>query len=181
MTPVISITPAPPGIIELNEVSGSVETNSSSKRDPVPRPTRQFATTNPNPIFQSESITGWQWPGPSWLPKTSDPVRRATVSFRIQTGLRDLIQPADKRPTKKAAKVEAGVVSPGVFLLPSPLAPRVIRAIPSGRDSPRPGHRSSSRIDNGSNGFIEIWLFAILQIYLELRKRNLERSSNPGT
>lgn len=54
------------------------------------------------------------------------------MSFRIQTGLRDLIQPADKRPTKKAAKVEAGVVSPGVFLLPSPLAPRVIRAIPSG-------------------------------------------------
>lgn len=43
------------------------------------------------------------------------------MSFRIQTGLRDLIQPADKRPTKKAAKVEAGVVSPGVFLLPSPL------------------------------------------------------------
>lgn len=54
------------------------------------------------------------------------------MSFRIQTGLRDLIQPADKRPTKKAAKVEAGVVSPGVFLLPSPSLPSFVQFHPGG-------------------------------------------------
>lgn len=144
VTRVISITPAPAGIIELNEVSGSVETNSSSKRDPVPHPTRQFATTNPNPIFQSESITGWQWPGPSWLPKTSDPGAKSDGVISYTNGITRSNstgwQKADKESRESGSR---GRVSRCLSITFSP-PPHVIRAIPSGRDTPRPGHRSSS-------------------------------------
>lgn len=62
-TPVISITPA--RIIELNEVSGSVETKFVDEAGSRGAFARSSASTpdgscddDPNPIFQSESITG---------------------------------------------------------------------------------------------------------------------------
>jgi len=55
----ISITP--PRIIELNEVLGTVEANSSPKRSRECAYSLRESYDDPNPIFQSESITDWQW------------------------------------------------------------------------------------------------------------------------
>lgn len=109
MTPVISITP--PRIIELNEVSGSVETNSSSKRARslarVPHPTQQLRRRSKSnlPIGVNYRLT---MPGLAGCLNVREPVRRATVSFRIQTGLRDLIHGLTKGRQRKPRKWRLG-------------------------------------------------------------------------
>lgn len=135
VTPVISITP--PRIIELNEVSGSVETNSSSKRARarVPHPTRQLRRRSKSnlPIGVNYRLT---MPG---LARCLN-VRARTKSDGVisyTNGITRSNSRADKRPTKKAAKVEADPSFPVSFyyllpcwfdLHPPPLCP-VIRAI----------------------------------------------------
>lgn len=118
VTPVISITP--PRIIELNEVSGSVETNSSSKRARarVPHPTRQLRRRSKSnlPIGVNYRLT---MPG---LARCLN-VRARTKSDGVisyTNGITRSNSRADKRPTKKAAKVEADPSFPVSFyyLLP---------------------------------------------------------------
>lgn len=99
-------------VIELNEVSGFVEMNALVKRSALVR------HYDPNPIFQSESITDSQCSGQlrclnvNW---------EAVVSFRIQTGLHNLIHGLTKGWQRKPPKWKlAGRVEMILLLFQAP-------------------------------------------------------------
>lgn len=99
-------------VIELNEVSGFVEMNALVKRIALAR------HYDPNPIFQSESITDSQCSG---QPRCLNVNWEAAVSFRIQTGLHDLIHGLTKGWQRKPPKWKlAGRVEMILLLFQAP-------------------------------------------------------------
>lgn len=105
-------------VIELNEVSGFVEMNALVKRSALAR------HYDPNPIFQSESITDSQCSG---QPRCLNVNWEAAVSFRIQTGLHDLIHGLTKGWQRKPPEWKlAGRVEMILLLFQAPFTPSVL-------------------------------------------------------